>query len=173
MAGAGRYVSLMVRSLLEGLYLSDPEAAFCQVDADCLCSEHCWWSRERNSVEERACRETCVAQQRACLNVFQQKCLVWDKGTSLITTPYKIGLVVFCRHFHLVDSFFSSLLWLEHLSLGDSCKNVFVLFLVHKEKLRRVTDGGVHLGSGPWKGSENTEQPNCSFPGQGSSTSKP
>lgn len=107
----------MVRALLEGIYLSDPETASCQMDADSLCSGPSRWSNERNGMEERACRETCVAQQGASMNVFQPKCLfVWVKGTWLITALYEIGLVVFCRHFHFMDSFFSSLLWLELLS---------------------------------------------------------
>lgn len=59
--------------------------------------------------------ESCVSA--AWLDAFHQKCLtLWLKGTWLITALYRVTLVVFCRHFSLVRSFFSSLLWLELLS---------------------------------------------------------
>jgi len=61
MAGAGRYVSVMVRPLLEGCCLSDPETAPCQTDALGIVDE----AASRTAWRERACRETCVAQQGA------------------------------------------------------------------------------------------------------------
>lgn len=71
-SGAGRYVSVVVRPLLEGLYLSDPERTSQQVDADSCCSGFSQGSSEQHSREVRARREPCAAQQGAWLNVFSR-----------------------------------------------------------------------------------------------------
>lgn len=71
-SGAGRYESVVVRPLLEGFYLSDPERTSQQMDADSLCSGFSQGSSKQHSREVRACREPCAAQQGAWLNVFSR-----------------------------------------------------------------------------------------------------
>lgn len=166
LAGAGGCVPVMVRSLLEGLYLSDPEPASCQMGTGSLCSGYSWRSSERRAGP-------CDAQQGASLNVFQQKhLLMWVKGTWLITTLYETALLVFVgistywTHFSQLCNGWSP--WAQQL-LGE-CHGP--LYCARGEIVWCHCWCGL---PGFWftEGSENSEQPNCTFPGRGSSTSKP